>query len=139
MKMRVERMQLDDDVTIGMLLIDGVFECWTLEDTVREQPGVPVGNWKVKGRTAIPRGTYEVWITHSPRFQRELPLLANVPGFEGIRIHPGNTAADTEGCILVGDQRLPKSIGQSRAAFSRLIAKIRLAVARGQRVTMEVT
>jgi len=75
--------------------------CWTLEDIVREVEGHPVAMWKVKGRTAVPRGTYCVRVTYSNRFKTSLPLLLDVPGFEGIRIHGGNTASDTEGCILV--------------------------------------
>lgn len=138
MKLQVERVQQDADVTIGRLLVDGVFECWTLEDPVREKPGVPVEQWKIKGETAIPRGTYRVLVTMSDRFKRLMPLLENVLGFVGVRIHSGNTTANTEGCLLVGDVRLDKSIGQSRVAFDRLYEKIYAAFTRGESVTLEV-
>jgi hypothetical protein len=114
MNLLLNRLQLDPAFTIGELLVDGTFFCWTLEDTVR-----PAGI-KVPGSTAIPGGKYDVIITFSNRFQCDMPLVAGVPNFEGIRIHPGNTAADTEGCILVGDDRHGSSVGNSRNAFGRL-------------------
>ncbi len=137
MKLLVERLQKDADVTIGSLSIDGSFECWTLEDPVREIPGVPVEKWKIKGETAIPVGTYGVIVTMSARFGHLLPEVPKVPGFAGIRIHPGNTAANTEGCLLVGEDRHAKSLGNSRKAFDKLFAKIRYALARNEAVTIE--
>jgi hypothetical protein len=109
--------------TVGTLYVDGEFCCWTLEDRTREGPKVP-------GETAIPEGTYKVVITPSVRFKRDLPLLQEVPGFSGIRIHPGNTAEDTEGCILVGQYHEIGSdaVGRSRLAFDALFAKLRQAV-----------
>lgn len=132
MKLRVNRLQLDPLATIGEMLVDEKFECFTLEDTVRA-PGV-----KVFGETAIPKGTYAIDVTMSTRFKRMLPLLLNVEGFDGIRIHPGNTAADTRGCILVGRSRLLASVGQSVAAFAPLFEKIRAARARAETVTLEI-
>lgn len=137
MKLFLERLQLDPDVTIGALHVDGDWRCWTLEDTVREVPGKPVADWKIKGQTAIPRGTYAVQITQSVRFGKPLPLLIGVAGFTGVRIHPGNTAMDTEGCILVGLDRFAKSIGRSRAAFDPLLIEIREALKHGG-VTLEI-
>jgi len=131
MKMMLERLQLDPDVTIGALSVDGDFECWVCEDTVRTGP-------KVYGKTAIPAGIYQVDVTFSNRFQKPLPLLLNVPGFSGIRIHPGNTAADTEGCLLPGIDRLAKSVGRSRLAFAALFTKITAAKAKGDRILIEV-
>ena len=107
--------------TPGKLFVDGKFECSTLEDVVR-----PAGV-KVYGKTAIPAGTYKVEITMSVRFKRLLPLLIRVPNFEGIRIHPGNKAEDTDGCILVGDVPKPDWLGQSKMAFDRLFAKMQAA------------
>lgn len=139
MKIKVERVQRDDDVTIGVLTIEGSdFRCFTLEDPVREVPGVPVSEWKIRGKTAIPAGTYEVRITYSPRFNTPLPLLLFVPGFEGVRIHAGNFARDTEGCLLVGLERADKAIVQSRAAMSELMPKIADAQRRGERITIEI-
>lgn len=85
MKIEVIRHTFTGRSTIGSLYIDKKFECYTLEDVVRTGP-------KVHGQTAIPEGTYEVQITFSPRFKRDLPLLLNVPNFEGVRIHTGNYA-----------------------------------------------
>lgn len=138
MKLVLERLQLDPDVTIGSLTVDGDWTAWTLEDAVRELPGRPVTAWKVPGLTAIPYGRYTVDITHSPRFQRPLPLLINVPGFVGVRIHPGNTAADTEGCILVGADRHAKSIGRSRLAFDNVMIQLDQARRRGEPITIEI-
>lgn len=132
MKLFLERLQLDQDVTIGSLSVDGDWMAWTCEDTVRA-PGV-----KVRGQTAIPFGVYEIDITHSQRFKRELPLLLDVPGFAGVRIHAGNTAADTEGCILPGLVRLAKSVGQSRKAFDALFARMSGAWRRGERMNIEI-
>lgn len=133
MKLTLSRRWLDSACTIGQLLVDGAVQCYTLEDVVR-----PDGAPKVFGETAIPRGTYGVVITHSPHFGRDLPLLVNVPGFEGVRIHPGNVAADTEGCILVGMDKLADSIGRSRLAFEPLFGRIAGALAAGSTVTIEV-
>lgn len=133
MKMLLMRVQLDPDVTIGSLSIDGgPRECWTLEDPVRPD-GV-----KIYGETAIPAGPYTVDVTYSPRFKRPLPLLINVQGFLGVRIHPGNTAGDTEGCILVGTDRLEKSIGRSRIAFDALFNKLAGAKFRGESITLDI-
>ena len=92
------------------------------------------------GLTAIPYGTYDVQITHSPHFGRDLPLLVDVPHFEGIRIHPGNVPADTEGCILVGTERNPAAVDvlHSVVAFSQLFAKIFDAQTRGEAITITI-
>lgn len=138
MDMVLERLQLDPDVTIGSLSVDGDFECWVLEDTVREVPGQPVVSWKIPAKTAIPYGTYEVDVTFSNRFQRLLPILLLVAGFIGIRFHPGNYPADTEGCLLPGCDRMAKSVGRSRKAFDALFIKIKDAKARGEKITLKI-
>ena len=132
MKLKVVRQPSDDTCTLGELFVNDEHECYTLEDVVR-----PDGAPKVFGQTAIPYGTYSVSITFSPHFQRDLPLLADVPDFEGVRIHPGNTAADTEGCLLVGEESGRDQILQSRAAFEPLFAKIRDAISNSEEVTIE--
>jgi hypothetical protein len=116
MELKVVRKDRTARSTIGELYVDGAFECFTLEDAVR-----PV---KIKGVTAIPAGVYEVIVNWSQRFQRPLPLLLNVPNFDGVRIHAGNTDADTEGCLLVGKTKGVDVIGNSRAAFNALFEKI---------------
>jgi hypothetical protein len=98
--------------TIGELAIDGVFFCYTLEDVARET--------KIPGETAIPVGGYDVVITMSNRFKKRMPLLKDVPGFEGVRIHSGNFPKDTEGCILVGLNRGEDQIMDSRLAYDKL-------------------
>ena len=127
MKLEVVRKIFTPESTIGHLLIDGVFECYTLEDCSREKPGVAVSKWKVPGDTAIPEGTYNIVLDYSNRFKKILPRLVNVPGFEGVRIHAGNTKKDTEGCLLVGDSIGKDFIGNSRKAFDRLMEKLVLA------------
>lgn len=131
MKLTLTRMQFGADFTIGDLFVDGGHFAWTCEDVERSV--------KVFGKTAIPRGTYEVIVTWSPHFNRNLPLLVGVPGFEGVRIHPGNTAADTEGCVLVGYIRMADRISESRVAFEALNTKIQESLDRGDRVFITVT
>lgn len=119
MLITVKRLYKTENSTIGELLVDGVFECFTLEDKERDV--------KIKGETAIPKGTYKIIINESNRFKRQLPLLLNVPNFEGVRIHSGNSNHDTEGCILVGQSRHKNYIGQSRKAFEKLFKKMQKA------------
>ena len=90
------------------------------------------------GRTAIGEGAYPVVITKSPRFRRWLPLLLGVPRFSGIRIHAGNTADDTEGCILVGWNRLRGRLVNSRSALTLLMNRMVEALARGEKIVIEV-
>lgn len=119
--------------TEGKLYVDGEFECYTVEDAVRVD--------KVYGKTAIPKGKYEVVITMSNRFQKNLPLLLNVPGFEGVRIHSGNSSKDTEGCIIVGsvnDRNDDDWVGGSKVAMSRLMPKIEAALAAKETVWIEI-
>ena len=110
MHLELKRLYYLKQCTIGTLSIDGLFVCYTLEDIVR-----PAGA-KIPGATAIPEGEYRVIVDWSNRFQRFMPKLLDVPGFEGIRIHPGNTHKDTSGCILVG---LEKDIEHERILKSK--------------------
>lgn len=120
----------------GTLTINNIFECFTLEDfdrgLVQTMTLSEIVNRKVHGQTAIPKGRYEMVISFSERFNRLLPLLQNVPGFIGIRIHPGNGTGDTEGCILVGTQLAGNTIvgGTSRPAFNALFTKIQATLRR---------
>lgn len=119
--------------TIGKLYIDGKFECYILEDYDR----IGRNKHKVYGETAIPGGTYDIRITHSPRFKKKLPLLRDVPGFKGIRIHAGNTAKDTEGCLLPGQTRSKNFVGRSKLAFNALFKK--LTAAKQDKQTIKIT
>ena len=119
MKIQIKRLHKTENSTIGEMTIDGKFECYTLEDKERDV--------KIKSETAIPKGTYKVIINQSNRFKRLMPLLLNVPNFEGVRIHTGNSNHDTEGCILVGQSRSVDYITKSRKAYEILFAKMKLA------------
>jgi hypothetical protein len=110
--------------TIGDLLIDSQFYCFTLEDMWREK--------KIAKVTAIPYGKYEVVINFSNRFQKQMPLLLNVPGFDGIRIHNGVTAEHTEGCILLGFTKGEDIIGNSKSAFNSFMPKLEYKLKRGK-------
>lgn len=120
MKLELTRRWFSELATVGELCIDGQRECFILEDRFR----LP---WetKVPARTAIPCGTYGIAITPSPRFGVEMPLLLEVPGFSGVRIHPGNSPLDTEGCLLPGWTRERDRVLQSRDAYAALLAKLR--------------
>lgn len=124
MKIDLIRKEFTTTSTIGDLLIDGKWYCYTLEDMWREK--------KIKGVTAIPYGTYEVIINFSNRFQKPMPLLLNVPNFEGIRIHNGSTADHTEGCILLGFTKSKDFIGNSKSAFTRFMPKLREGLKQGK-------
>ncbi|HEY4932938.1 MAG TPA: DUF5675 family protein [Terriglobales bacterium] len=125
--------------TPGTLSIDGVFECYTLEDVVREVPGQPVAMWKVQNETAIPAGRYQVIIDVSEHFNNRLmPHILNVPGYDGVRIHSGNTAADTDGCILLGKVREVDDVSQSHDAYNSFFSKLQAAVSGGEPVHITV-
>lgn len=116
MKLELIREKYTDESTIGKLYIDGVFECYTLEDVVR--------CFKIEGRTAIPRGDYKVVLTMSNRFKKIMPLILDVFDFEGVRIHSGNTSVDTSGCVLVGNEKSKNFIYESKKAFDSLMTKL---------------
>ena len=116
MNLVLRRTKKHDDYTIGELYVDGEFQCFTLED--------PVTLVKIKGESAIPAGRYRVSVTYSPRFKREMPLLHDVAGFEGVRIHPGNRTSDTEGCILVGNRATDGYLEESKMAYTDLFNKL---------------
>jgi hypothetical protein len=134
MELTLNRIFLGSSATIGELLVNDKHLCDTLEDRVR-----PEGE-KVYGKTAIPEGTYEVKLTHSPRFKKILPEILNVPNFSGIRIHTGNSSKDTEGCILVGtwDGEKEDWVGNSRIAFDELMALLEEATNNKEKVTITV-
>lgn len=139
MNLKLDRRWKSDVCTIGLLSVDGGVDLFTLEDVEREIEGKIVLEWKVPGKTAIGRGKYKVEITYSPRFKRHMPELMNVPGFDGVRIHPGNRADDTEGCILVGMSKGPDCIYESRKAYDRLYVRLAEALERGETITLEIS
>ena len=134
MELELTRTTRTNRSTIGELTVNGKFECFILEDKDRGlQQGMALSELmaaKIKTRTAIPTGRYEIVTNFSDRFQKMLPLLLDVPAFAGIRIHPGNTDADTEGCLLPGKTKSRDMVGSSRAAFAVLFEKIKTAMQR---------
>ena len=112
--------------TIGKLYIDGEYFCDTLEDKDRGLTDSmfvsEISKIKIKKETAIPTGTYKVTITYSNRFKKNMPLINDVKGFEGIRIHSGNTDKDTEGCILVGFNKVKGNVINSRDTYNKLFS-----------------
>ena len=126
--------------TFGTLTADGVEICKTLEDQVREVPGQPVASWKIKTKTAIPVGVYPVTLVNSPKFGPDTLSVGNVPGFEFIRMHAGNTDLDTEGCPLLGMRINDAGIvgGTSRPAVSAVKAVVQQWLREGSRVMLDV-
>ena len=122
---RILRKEFFPDTTIGETYVDGKRLGFCLEDTVREVLGRPVAEWKVKGQTAIPVGTYRVTLEWSPRFGRIMPQVHDVPGFEGVRIHGGNSHEDTEGCPLFAARRIGERViqGSQEKALTAMIRK----------------
>lgn len=138
---------------IGRLYIDGVYFCDTCEDTDRgltqDMPLEEIKKIKVASKTAIPTGTYEVTLkVKSPKYSKRafywnfcrglVPRLLNVPGYEGILIHVGNTAADSSGCILVGKNTQVGKVLNSRETFKSLYRKLRAADRKGEKITITI-
>ena len=140
MEILVQRQPSKDGATISRLYVNGVFECYVLEDEIREIKGKPVAEWKIAEKTAIPAGRYKIIITMSNRFKKKLPLLLAVAGFEGVRIHAGNTAENTEGCLLVGQAVKGNVIvgGTSRPALDALQRKIQAVLDAGENVWVTI-
>ena len=134
MELKVERKWEKDTYTVGRLYVDGKLFCNTLEDRVRDMDREE----KVYGETAIPAGRYRVIFNWSPKFGRNLPRLLNVPHFEGILIHPGNTAADSAGCILVGKNSAVGRLSESRDTSDRLNVLIEDAQRRGEDIFITI-
>lgn len=140
MKLTLNRRPSVGGATIGELLADGKPLCFILEDEIREVAGVPVGNWKIKGATAIPAGTYRVTMEDSPRFGPGTLTLNNVPGFSYIRMHGGFDKDSTEGCLITGLRVTATTIvgGTSQPALKLVKEKVRAALASGQQVWIDI-
>lgn len=138
MELKVFRDVFGEDFTLGEFSVDGLHFAYTCEDTDRHLEDGRAA--KVYGKTAIPRGRYKVVLSHSARFGKVMPEVLNVPGFRGIRIHAGNTAADTEGCLLLGVARDKNNgtVHRSREAVSLLMPLLELATEAGQEIWIEV-
>ena len=142
MKLELYRKYRKNGYTIGLLYADGKFVCNTLEDTDRGLTSAmserQIASIKVKGKTAIPTGVYSIIVTYSPRFKKQMPLLNNVKGFEGVRIHSGNTANDTEGCILCGKNTEVGKVTSSRIWTEKVYELINNAIRKREIVTIEI-
>ncbi len=129
MELKVFRKKYTDKTTMGELHLNGTFFCYTLEDVCRDKNHDGDLNdrdeTKIYGETAIPFGKYEVKLTMSKRFKVLMPEVQNVPGFEGIRIHYGNQAVDTHGCLLIGATKAPDFVGNSRITFDKLMIRLK--------------
>lgn len=134
MNLQLNRKYLKEGYTIGVLSVDGVYFCDTLEDRVRDL----MREEKIPGRTAIPAGRYEVVVNISPRFRRKLPRLLNVPGFDGILIHRGNTPEDTAGCILVGENKVRGQLIHSTTYELELTKRLERAQGKGEKIMIEI-
>lgn len=134
MELRVERLWPRENYTVGRLYVNNEFFSNTLEDKERDLSSEP----KVYGETAIPKGKYKVVYNYSPKFGRNLPRLLNVPYFEGILIHPGNTAKDSLGCILVGKNASKGMLSESRYTSDKLNELIDAAQRKGEEITIEI-
>ena len=140
MDIKLVRDGFGENFTEGKLLIDDVFECYTVEDTDRKMEEDLTR--KVNGKTAIPRGRYELVLSMSNRFKKVLPEILNVPGFAGIRIHSGNSSVDTEGCIILGsinDKADDDWIGGSNIALTQFMAKLETAKENNEKVYIKIS
>lgn len=131
MEMILQRDDENPQRTLGRLSIDGHYVCHVLEDPVRDGP-------KVQDDTAIPVGRYEVVISFSQRFHRLMPEILDVPGFIGIRIHGGNTTADTRGCPLVGRVRRQDSVHDCAPALADVMTALKVASNAGEKSYISV-
>lgn len=124
--------------TLSRVFIDNYYVCDVLEDITREVRGAPVSEWKTRGTTAIPVGMYRVALQTSGRFGPNTLTLLDVPGFVGIRIHGGNTDADTEGCLLPGSRNSEDTVASSQVALRALHNIIDPAIRAGEEVLWEI-
>ena len=143
MELRLERKYRNNNYCIDKLYINGKYFSDVLEDPDRGLTDTmsleEIKKIKIKGNTCIPYGTYNITITYSPRFKKNLPLLNNVKGFDGIRIHSGNTPQDTEGCLLPGFNKVKGQVIDSGVTTDKLIAQIQQVLNKGEKVTITIT
>ena len=129
MKLKLVRKYRKETYTIGKLYVDGVYFCDTIEDRDRGlDDSMSLADIMIKkryGETAIPYGTYKVEITYSPKYKRLMPEIKNVKGFSGIRIHSGNTAKDTLGCLIIGKNTQVGMVTESRKTYNKLFALLK--------------
>lgn len=149
MELKLIRKEFTEDSTIGELFVNGIFECFILEDKDRGLKDTmsidEINAHKVFGKTCIPYGGYKILVTKSERFSKlkgkpvYLPILLNVKGYEGVRIHVGNKPEDTEGCLLPCSKKAKNMGLGSTLAFNQLNDKINNALKIGESVTIKIT
>lgn len=136
MNIQLKRIAKKETYTIGKLYLDGVYFCDTIEDKDRGLNQTMLINdikkKKVYGETAIPTGTYKLVIDYSNRFKKNMAHILNVPGYEGIRIHTGNTAKDSLGCIIVGKNKVVGKVVESRDTYNQLFPILQKAFKEGE-------
>lgn len=136
MNIQLKRIAKKETYTIGKLYIDGVYFCDTIEDKDRGLNQTMSINGikkkKVYGETAIPTGTYKLVIDYSNRFKKNMAHILNVPGYEGIRIHTGNSAKDSLGCIIVGKNKVVGKVVESRDTYNQLFPILQKAFKEGE-------
>ena len=124
--------------TLSRVYAEGVFICDMLEDEVREVPGEPVASWKIKGKTAILAGRYRLSLEYSNRFGPNTLTVNDVEGFTGIRCHGGNTAADTEGCLVFGIRNSENTVANSQAMLKAVRTKCWEYFSKNQEVYIDI-
>lgn len=136
MNIQLKRIAKKKTYTIGKLYIDGVYFCDTIEDKDRGLNQTmsinDIKKKKVYGKTAIPTGTYKIVIDYSNRFKKNMAHILNVPGYEGVRIHIGNSAKDTLGCIIVGKNKIVGKVIESRNTYNQLFPILQKAFKEGE-------
>jgi hypothetical protein len=142
MKLELKRIALKPNYTIGKLFINGTYYCDTIEDKVidlNKNGKFDDGLTKVMHQTAIPYGTFKVVVNHSPKFNRELPRLLDVPYFEGILIHNGSDQNSSSGCIIVGENKTVGKVINSTFYMNNLTARIKDAQNKGETTTITIS
>ena len=142
MKLELKRIALKPNYTIGKLFINGIYYCDTIEDKVidlNKNGKFDDGLTKVMHQTAIPYGTFKVVVNHSPKFNRELPRLLDVPYFEGILIHNGSDQNSSSGCIIVGENKTVGKVTNSTFYMNNLTARIKDAQNKGETTTITIS
>lgn len=136
MNIQLKRIAKKETYTIGKLYLDGVYFCDTIEDKDRGLNQTmsinDIKKKKVYGETAIPTGTYKLVIDYSNRFKKNMAHILNVPGYEGIRIHTGNSAKDSLGCIIVGKNKVVGKVVESRNTYNQLFPILQKAFKEGE-------
>ena len=142
MEIVIKRIAKKSTYTIGKLYIDNKYFCDTLEDKDRGLKDTmsveEILNIKVKHKTAIPIGNYNVDITYSPRFKKQLPIILNVKGFDGIRFHSGNTDKDSSGCVLLGENKVIGKVINSRVTYDKFNIALTGARNRKEKITLKI-